>query len=485
MSLESGDIVAGQTPIIQKRSAEIVKPTAKRVFTLVEFLLITRTTKFGKSTLDYNTETTEKKGIKLKSAIFLTTDTISSFLDRRISQQAKILSSLGFSVQIVGHAVGQKLEISTSSDNLVSFLGIPRSVISQKVSYALTSANGFERFLLGIARKCWRLYKRSVGQFKHTNILTSVTTPMSLKLEGELGSIDFEQKIDLIICCDLPPASVALKLKRETGAVLVYDAHEFYSEQESVKHVKTMLVEIEKVLISEADITFTVNKNLCNLMKSKLNVIGKIEEFTNCASPEITDSERNFRLDSRLLNDDIAFVYHGWLTKAEGRNMKGLIKSFSKIYEPNIYLIIIGFGDTEFIHSLINEFIAINVILLPGVQAPDLHAYLSGADYFVIPYVPNDLNNLNAFPNKLGDAISLQVPIVYQNNLEYVASVAEKYSIGTPLDFLESGQCALAIEELVANNPGDHNWSAAESDLGWRSQSASFAAKIQELFPIE
>jgi hypothetical protein len=95
------------------------------------------------------------------------------------------------------------------------------------------------------------------------------------------------------------------------------------------------------------------------------------------------------------------------------------------------------------------------------------------ADAILIPYPAVDINTLNCFPNKLGDAIALHKPVIVNQDLVFLSDYVSKYQAGFAIDFANESSVSQALEKIDFESIKPV-WDEVEKELGWEFHSKTF-----------
>ena len=241
---------------------------------------------------------------------------------------------------------------------------------------------------------------------------------------------------DIIHIHDLPMLKAGVKLKKVLNIPLVYDMHEFYSEQDCLtllQQKKLRKTEIENMKYTDARIT--VNPMLADEISKIYNNIS-IEVIQNAMIIN-SDFHHNqydrFRQEYSILKDDIILLYQGWISP--DRNLQNLVKGLANVEKP-IKLVIMGYGDFQEELKQISASLNIKqkVIFVPTKTQAELLSYTASADIGIIPYpFKLDPNTKYASPNKLYEFIAAKLPVLC-NNLPFVKNVVETNGFGIAFD---------------------------------------------------
>ena len=262
-------------------------------------------------------------------------------------------------------------------------------------------------------------------------------------------------QFDLIVATDLDTLPAGLVLREETGALLIYDAHEFWPYAwHDMRHSQcNFWAAFGRDLVSEADLAVTVSPQLAAAMAAEYG-----REFItvpNCASLDDArgvDIER--ALAARAARNHLVFLFQGQFVA--GRGIDRLVTAWRKV-DPKGRLELRG-PDGDYKTAMIELARSLGLldrtVFFPGAVSEDeLITAASTADVGVIPYEPTLLNNRLACPNKLSQYFAAGLPVVC-NELEFVRSLLVNNSIGRSVDFSDESATAAVFNEVIAAKEG-------------------------------
>lgn len=241
---------------------------------------------------------------------------------------------------------------------------------------------------------------------------------------------------------DLPLAITFLGGRQVPSCPVVGDFHEIYPEQEAfLPREREFLIKEEKVVLQKLSRLIVTSSSVRSYYKDKYKEIPETFVIGNGGAPssEPESSSQLIPISERFKGKEV-FVYHGGLSA--NRGILNLVKTFRRL--PDLHLVLLGYGDPLFLRAL-REHKSPNIEILSAVPATQLHGFLKGATGVVIPYPVTDDNTKFCFPNKLGDAINLGIPVLFHEGLENIATVAEAGGFGFPVPFSNPDRAADTI----------------------------------------
>ena len=298
---------------------------------------------------------------------------------------------------------------------------------------------------------------------------------------GDVSAIDYEtellrcaagERFDIYVAHDLPALPVAYEVARRHGAKLVYDAHEFFLGQTALRGRRKAFFEtLERRLIGEADLMFTVNGDIARLFEKAYGREG-IRIVMNAV--------RRVRIEKRDLHGMLGLergtkivLYQGGFL--EDRNLERLVRA-SRHFAEGTVLLMLGYS---FLEKRLKEIAAANgtlgkkVFFMERVPHRELLHYTAAADLGVIPYPAVDPNTKYCTPNKLFEFVTAGLPVVANRELKTVSDMIGRYGIGETIAFDDPADIARdigrAVKRVAAAVPGE-NLKRAAVELGWERQ---------------
>jgi glycosyltransferase involved in cell wall biosynthesis len=266
----------------------------------------------------------------------------------------------------------------------------------------------------------------------------------------------------VFVANDLPMLPVAARLAEESGAYLVYDSHELYSEQEFSGREKRCWAEIEAKYIGACDVVIAVNQSIATELEHRYGVSG-VRVIYNA------ERTRNTPPVSRRLHevfgipvDKRIVLLQGGLSA--GRNLEVLVDAMRYVKDPSVVLVVLGGG--LLLRSLQKmaqqEGLAGRVYFHAGVPQNELLSLTAAADAGVIPYQATCLNNHYCTPNKLFEFIAAGLPIL-ATDLPEIRRLVEGQQIGQVGDTSSPQKLAALIDDFFSNEQRFATWKARVS----------------------
>ena len=233
-----------------------------------------------------------------------------------------------------------------------------------------------------------------------------------------------------VIAADVDTLLSASILKEILNVPVVYDAHEYRSEEDHHAGIfeKKIFKDIERQLLNYTDARFIVSDGLRDLATHELG-----HEFKTL--PNAIPLFQKFFKRSEKVDNNHNFIFLGCM--AEGRGLEKLIENW-RYTEPNCILHLQG-PDSSFkerLKQLAKEtgLLENRVFFLNSAPEKELMDALNGYEIGIIPYEPVCINNKFCCPNKLSQYMASGLAIL-ANDTEYVKSLLKKYECGLTVDF--------------------------------------------------
>ena len=302
----------------------------------------------------------------------------------------------------------------------------------------------------------------------------------------------------LIHANDLSALPIADMVARATGARLIYDSHELWSDpgyptyQRFPGWMFRLAVLGEKYLARRAAAVITVSEGIANRMAETMSISTPVvvRNLPNKLKRDYNTEHHD--LHSALnLDPDVPIILHlGAL--CEDRGIEILISALKAVYEPAT-VVLLGSGEsTTYVERLKDQArrmgVEKRVRFMPPVTPNEVCSLISDAQVGVSLLRNNTLNNQFALPNKLFEYLQAGVPVVVNAPSEK-ARLVEAYQVGeTFLDGDASG-LAQALNLILADaNRRDYYRVMARkaaAELNWQQEEERLLAIYRRVAPNE
>ena len=317
---------------------------------------------------------------------------------------------------------------------------------------------------------------RSKGRFFRMFVLTKTIYKLALK-----------EKADVYHFHDPELLLWMTKLKKKTGAKIIYDVHEDVPKQIFSKHwipkilrkpISILFEFYEGRKIREFDFIITVGKEVRERFE-KINP--NVEEIKNF--PILKNFEETSRNRSVGKKKFFNIIYAGGITDVRGTTQ--MIEALE--YLPsNTKLILLGKFSSEKYEKNLKSLKGFNKVDYKGVvDFKDVPLFYQKSDVGIICFLPEP-NHLNAVPNKFFEYMAAGLPIVVSNFPSWERIIQEN-SCGICIDPLKPKKIAQAIKYLIdhpkeAIEMGKNGKNAVFKKYNWGEESKKLIEVYKKVF---
>jgi glycosyltransferase involved in cell wall biosynthesis len=302
------------------------------------------------------------------------------------------------------------------------------------------------------------------------------------------AAVDFQP--DIVHANDLDTLLAGYLIKRKTGAKLLYDAHEIWTEQ-SVTMPKTLSFVakiLEKWLLGKIDGFITVNSSLCQKIEELHHIKIKVPSTIIHNYPEEALALKRNPWPKEIKGKKI-ILYQG--RYAPDRGLEELVLA-AEYLDKNNMVVLRGTG-SDVIKKKLEQIVqkanlAKKVIFLPPVQMQEMVNSAKGADLGIIFYRPTNLNNLYASPNKLYE-YTLAGLALGVSDLPELKSFVKQNNNGLVFKSLNPKKIAGQINELLKDHKKLHelktNSRQCAANFSWQSEEKILVETYKKLINKE
>jgi len=433
-----------------------------------------------------------KNSDRRPEVIFVTHDQLSEQFDRRITDQAEIFLSNGWTVFVVcssnqgaivkkGNLSLLGLKNQISKNELTIFeQDLNRNNLEQNDTSVINpielpriQATLRSRVLIKVLRITPHRFNTIVKRNKVlSNIVWALTAqpklPIPLWLEQATKTYlqICDSKPDLIVACDLPAAIGVMPVAMKKGISWWFDAHEIFTEQIWVQNQGELdrLRELEKRVLIECSFFSCVNYSAAKHMLSSAGIDRESIVITNAL--KLNERKQYFGRADRIADKKLKLIFHGGLSK--NRSLFDFISSLLLCNDSNWSIDLFGWDPDPRIMKLLSDSrIKLHDPIITELIPELLHKF----DCVVLPYKVIDVNTLYAMPNKLGDAVAMNLPVMYNVELVEVDNLNKDLKFGASFEYLGTpAQTASSMENALAKlRDLDTDWHKVDSVLGYQS----------------
>jgi len=234
----------------------------------------------------------------------------------------------------------------------------------------------------------------------------------------------------------LPAAILAAGFDRK----VVYDAHELWPEMIAAPpFYRKIAQKFEGFLARRADLVMTVNEMIANVLASRCSINLPVHIY-NC--PRVGMRKGAIRRTRK--RGPKVVLYQGIYYPERG--LENLVKA-SSLLLSDVRLVLRGYGAIE---NQLRELArgATNVSFEPPVQMEKLVDAARIADVGIVPYLPTNLNNYLASPNKLFEYIHAGLPVA-ASNMPFARKLVEENGIGVVFDARDVRSIAQGLNRIT------------------------------------
>jgi len=273
---------------------------------------------------------------------------------------------------------------------------------------------------------------------------------------------------------------VALGLGRGTGAKVVYDARDIYTEANNLARLprpaRILLGRVERRWAHRADRVMTVNAPYADVMAERFGV-PRPAIVMNCSYRYDPPDPARRRFHERLGLDAATGIvlYHGGFSRDRG--IEQLVDAIASV--PGAVLVFMGYGvlQAELDTLAADPGSGGRIRVLPAVPPTELLDWVAAADVVVMPIQPSTLNHRLTTPNKLFEAMAVGVPVV-ASDLPGMAGIVRETGCGLLVDPTDPAAIAAAIREILGAPAAERRarrqrvLAAAHQTYDWERQMA-------------
>lgn len=394
-------------------------------------------------------------------------------IDRRILLEADALEADGWKVKILAMPLDKP---RLDDDARVTRLGGQEVSRIQKREHFLIRVYHYVRKVVPMHGTLMRSIKRFVW--------TYLTNPeqfyMHLFVDAAL-----KQPADIIVAHDLPMLAPAHNVAKKNQAVLVYDSHELYAEQEFSHREKMLWCVVEDKYIRDCDLVITVNQSIAEELEQRYHIETPLV-IRNCEMlPDpLPSNEKLFHRVFSLDGGARIILYQGGISP--NRNLHTLIKMMEHVDDSNVHLVFLGDGQYKAsLKKLVNKLsLQKNIHFHAAVSQRELLQYTASADIGIIPYQANCLNNQYCTPNKLFEFVIAGLPVI-ATDLPELNRILHKYKIGVTTDTSSPEFLAAVICEFFSDDEKRQQYMNAVKvtrlQLNWQQEQQGLIDAYREL----
>lgn len=243
---------------------------------------------------------------------------------------------------------------------------------------------------------------------------------------------------------DLDTLEAAALAAERTGAQLVYDAHELWTEQHYFGSQEEIddWTELERRLAPRADRVVTVNESIARELERRYG-LRDVLDLLNCPRLLTISQERRQKLREHSGNKPVALFQGGYMAD---RGLEELVVAAG--LQDGVTVALRGYGALEPALRELDRQHGGRVLFLPPVPANEMVEGSAEADIGLIPYLPTCMNNYLCTPNKLFEYMMAGVAVAGADVPELRRFIAGE-DLGALFDPRSPRSIARALQELA------------------------------------
>ena len=258
-------------------------------------------------------------------------------------------------------------------------------------------------------------------------------------------------RFDLVVATDLDTLPAGVVLKEETGAALLYDAHEFWPyAMPGARHWYSEFWNgFGAPLVRAADLAVTVSPPLAAAMAAEYGRdFAALPNCTSGSDGDAVDIER--KLAAFAGRQDVVFLYQGAFVAERG--IDRLLSAWRHVDARGVLLL--RGPENDYRRQMMKRAAALGLLgrtvhFPPAVPEHDLVRAAGEADIGLIPYEPISINNRLCCPNKLSQYLAAGLPVIC-TQLEFVKSVVVGNDVGFAADLRDEQETAALFNRVIA-----------------------------------
>jgi glycosyltransferase involved in cell wall biosynthesis len=275
-------------------------------------------------------------------------------------------------------------------------------------------------------------------------------------------------------------------------AYLIYDSHEFEIGRNAKRNKLQIwwITHLERFLIKRCAFSIVVNDTIADevqrihKLKRRPIVVRSTPNLWHVDETVTQQIHAEFCMQLNIPQNSFIVMYHGAIMS--NRGIETLIQLVK--VNPNIYIVILGFGEAEYMDNLkkiaVDTGVEKRITFHPAVPLEELWKYVGAADVNVILGVQKVKSYYYGLPNKLFEIIQSLTPIIASKFPE-MERIIEKYSIGLTCDPENLKEINICIERMRTDKSFyakcKENLKRAKQELCWEKEKHILIREYQNL----
>ncbi|MEC7226708.1 MAG: glycosyltransferase family 4 protein [Candidatus Latescibacterota bacterium] len=253
---------------------------------------------------------------------------------------------------------------------------------------------------------------------------------------------------------DLDALWPTARAARRNSQPLVYDSHEFWTEQSSLVHrpiMRSMWSRLEKALIPQVDHAITVSPSIAHSLQARYPSLGPVTVLRNLPLYKPHEENDLIRQTLGIAPDRPVVLYQGGFLTANG--LQEQIKAAK--YFNNAAFVLIGDGPCGAeLKDLVRQMgLEYSVYFIDRVPFHQLHAYTCSADLGLCLIRGTGQSFYYSLPNKLFEYMMGGLPVLASNFPE-MQRIVEETGAGAVTDPEDVEAISKAVYALLSDSAG-------------------------------
>ncbi len=329
-------------------------------------------------------------------------------------------------------------------------------VTDQRVHKVCTTLHneGYDILLIGAKRNKSKILEPRPYKTRRLSLLFQKGFGMYAEWNIRLFFVLLFKKADILLANDLDTLWPNFLVSKWRGKKLVYDSHEYFTEQEEVQHrkfVKKIWTKIEQFIFPKLKWVYTVNDSIAKIYTEKYKVPVKVvRNMPLLIIPANKEFEAGQLFPQQWNNKKIL------LTQGTGMNanrgIEELILAMKELPQQFVLLIVGGGLIIDELKLLVTRESLNEKIHFTGQLIPAELKLLTSQCFCGFSLdKPTCLNYYYSLPNKLFDYIAAQIPVI-GSNMPEVEAIIKNYKVGLVLSEVTPEAIAQKVMEFYNDN---------------------------------
>ncbi len=278
-------------------------------------------------------------------------------------------------------------------------------------------------------------------------------------------------RVNLLVSNDLDTLLSNYVVHKVKRIPLVYDSHEYYTGTPELVNrpgVQRIWKSIEKFIFPKLENIITVNESIANLYFNEYN---KTLHIVRNVPKQLTEKPQLNGIDLGINPNKHLIILQGAGINIQ-RGAEEAILAMKHI--ENAVLLIIGGGDViGLLKDMVNEHkLSDKVQFLPKKPYKELMKYTAAAEIGLTLDKDTNINYRYSLPNKLFDYIHAGTPVL-ASPLPEIKKIIDKYNVGITIESHDPMHIAQKIAFMIENNLKvklEENLKKAAGELNWENE---------------